>query len=149
MPSGERFQKAIDLLREAYRRQMSGDLDGAVEYYQRSIAIHPTAEAHTFLGWTYSFQGNLDAAIAECTEAGRGSRGGVPSRDLAPLALHDGALLGVHLLPDAGALAEVPYAVAPALREELLVSLGGNVLIRALIRDLDAEKLLDEIDVVH
>src|SRR5881628_1556097 len=69
MPSGERFEKAIDFLREAYRRQMSGDLDGAVEYYQRSIALHPTAEAHTFLGWTYSFQGNLDAAIAECKEA--------------------------------------------------------------------------------
>src|SRR3989442_3923646 len=69
MPSGERFQKAVDLLREAYRRQMSGDLDGAVDYYQQSIALHPTAEAHTFLGWTYSFQGNLDAAISECKEA--------------------------------------------------------------------------------
>src|SRR5213594_2817014 len=69
MPSGERFQKAVDLLRQAYRRQMSGDLDGAVDYYHRSIALHPTAEAHTFLGWTYSFQGNLDAAITECTEA--------------------------------------------------------------------------------
>src|SRR5213594_2171189 len=69
MPSGERFQKAVDLLRQAYRRQMSGNLDGAVDYYQQLIAIHPTAEAHTFLGWTYSFQGNLDAAIAECKEA--------------------------------------------------------------------------------
>src|SRR3989442_14021099 len=69
MPSGERFQKAVDLLREAYRRQMSGDLDGAVDYYQQSIALHPTAEAHTFLGWTYSFQGKLDAAISECKEA--------------------------------------------------------------------------------
>src|SRR5215471_20097632 len=69
MPSGERFQKAVDLLREAYRRQMSGDLDGAVDYYRQSIALHPTAEAHTFLGWTYSFQGNLDAAISECKEA--------------------------------------------------------------------------------
>src|SRR2546426_4731316 len=69
MPSGERFQQAVDLLREAYRRQMSGDLDGAVACYQRSIALHPTAEAHTFLGWTYSFQGKLDAAIAACKEA--------------------------------------------------------------------------------
>src|SRR5207244_11652039 len=69
MPSGERFQKAVDLLREAYRRQMSGDLDGAVDYYHRSIALHPTAEAHTFLGWTYSFPWNLEAAIAECQEA--------------------------------------------------------------------------------
>jgi hypothetical protein len=33
---------------------------------QQSIACQPTAEAHTFLGWTYSFMGRLDDAIAEC-----------------------------------------------------------------------------------
>ena len=69
MTQEERFQKALDLFREAYRRQMEGDLEGAIEHYQRSIALHPTAEAHTFLGWTYSFQGRLDDAIAECKEA--------------------------------------------------------------------------------
>jgi tetratricopeptide (TPR) repeat protein len=31
--------------------------------------LHPTAEAHTFLGWTYHFQGRLDDAIAECKRA--------------------------------------------------------------------------------
>ena len=56
-------QRAIELWREAYRRQMSGDLDGAIEIYRRSIATCPTAEAHTFLGWTYSFQGRLDEAV--------------------------------------------------------------------------------------
>jgi Tfp pilus assembly protein PilF len=65
----ERFQKAIELLQEAYRRQMAGDLEAAIDGYRRSIALHPTAEAHTFLGWTYSFQGRLDEAIAECKEA--------------------------------------------------------------------------------
>lgn len=29
----------------------------------------PTAEAHTFLGWTYSFTGDLDKAIEECKNA--------------------------------------------------------------------------------
>jgi Tfp pilus assembly protein PilF len=29
----------------------------------------PPAEAHTFLGWTYSFQGRVDEAIAECHQA--------------------------------------------------------------------------------
>jgi len=48
---------------------MSGDFEAAVELYQRSIEAFPTAEAHTFLGWTYSFQGDLDAAIAECKKA--------------------------------------------------------------------------------
>jgi tetratricopeptide (TPR) repeat protein len=69
MTQEERFQKALELFREAYRRQMEGDLDGAIDHYQRSIALHPTAEAHTFLGWTYSFQGKLDEAIEQCKEA--------------------------------------------------------------------------------
>jgi Tfp pilus assembly protein PilF len=41
----------------------------AIDPYQRSIAACPTAEAHTFLGWTYSFQGRLEEAIAECQNA--------------------------------------------------------------------------------
>jgi Tfp pilus assembly protein PilF len=68
---GERddLDRAIELWREAYRRQMDGDLEGAVELYRRSLAVRPTAEAHTFLGWTYSFQGRLDEATAECLRA--------------------------------------------------------------------------------
>jgi len=61
--------RAIEIWRQAYRRQMEGDLDGAIGLYQRSLAVHPTAEAHTFLGWTYSFQGRLDEATAECLKA--------------------------------------------------------------------------------
>src|SRR6266699_3556743 len=63
MTQEERFQKAVELLQEAYRLQMEGELDAAIERYQQSIALHPTAEAHTFLGWTYSFQGRLEDAI--------------------------------------------------------------------------------------
>ena len=69
MTPPERLQKAVELLQEAYNRQMAGDLDGAIAGYQRSIALHPTAEAHTFLGWTYSFQGRIDDAIDECKKA--------------------------------------------------------------------------------
>lgn len=61
--------RAVALWREAYRKQMEGDLDGAVSLYRESIAVRPTAEAHTFLGWTYSFQGRLDEATAECLKA--------------------------------------------------------------------------------
>src|SRR5207253_3118147 len=60
---------AIELWREAYRQQIAGDLEGAIETYRRSIAMCPTAEAHTFLGWTYSFQGRLEEATAECLRA--------------------------------------------------------------------------------
>ncbi|HYR95275.1 MAG TPA: tetratricopeptide repeat protein [Candidatus Binatus sp.] len=69
MTDEERYRKAVELLQEAYQHQMGGDLEGAIARYQQSIAIHPTAEAHTFLGWTYSFQGRLDDAIAACKEA--------------------------------------------------------------------------------
>jgi len=69
MTREERFQKALTLLQEAYRLQMGGDLDAAIDHYRRSITLHPTAEAHTFLGWTYSFQGRLEDAIAQCKEA--------------------------------------------------------------------------------
>ena len=67
--SAEEFQSAWELLKEAYQYQMGGDYDMAVELYKRSLDLHPTAEAYTFLGWTYRFQGKLDAAIAECKKA--------------------------------------------------------------------------------
>jgi Tfp pilus assembly protein PilF len=61
--------QAMELWQEAYRRQMQGDLEAAIELYRRSIAAHPTAEAHTFLGWTLSFQGRLEEATRECLKA--------------------------------------------------------------------------------
>src|SRR5262249_40599936 len=54
---------------EAYEAQMRGDLDAAIAGYQKSIECVPTAEAHTFLGWTYSFKGDYAAAIRECQTA--------------------------------------------------------------------------------
>ena len=41
----------------------------AVELYRRSLEVHPTAEAHTYLGWAYHFQGKIEQAIAECKKA--------------------------------------------------------------------------------
>jgi Tfp pilus assembly protein PilF len=69
MTRAERLKKAVASLEEAYRLQMEGELEAAIERYRESIALHPTAEAHTFLGWTYSFQGRMEEAIAECKEA--------------------------------------------------------------------------------
>ncbi|HXH86357.1 MAG TPA: hypothetical protein VNI35_05995, partial [Nitrospira sp.] len=59
-------REAWQLFQQAYERQMKGELEEAVSLYRRSLATHPTAEAHTFLGWTYSFMGRLDDAIEEC-----------------------------------------------------------------------------------
>src|SRR5438445_12715504 len=60
---------AVHLLKEAYKHQMNGDLEKAVEIYKKSIEAHPTAEAYTFLGWTYSFMGRIEDAIEECHKA--------------------------------------------------------------------------------
>src|ERR1700722_14432949 len=65
MPT-ERESQAWQHLQEAYQAQMEGDYDRAVELYRRSLDLYPTAEAHTFLGWTFRFQGRIDEAIAEC-----------------------------------------------------------------------------------
>jgi tetratricopeptide (TPR) repeat protein len=62
-------RRATELWQEGCRLQMAGRLDEAIAAYRRSIEIHPTAEAHTYLGWTYSFQGRLDEAMAECHRA--------------------------------------------------------------------------------
>jgi tetratricopeptide (TPR) repeat protein len=62
----EEAEEALRHFELAYQAQMAGRLDDAIESYRRSIALHPTAEAHTFLGWTYSFQKRWDEAIAEC-----------------------------------------------------------------------------------
>jgi Tfp pilus assembly protein PilF len=61
--------RAWEVLQDAYQAQMEGDYDRAVELYQSSLELHPTAEAHTFLGWTYHFQGKLDEAILQCKRA--------------------------------------------------------------------------------
>ncbi len=62
-------EQALNLFKQAYEHQMRGELDKAIELYARSIEIFPTAESHTFLGWTYSFQGRWDDAIQECLQA--------------------------------------------------------------------------------
>jgi tetratricopeptide (TPR) repeat protein len=67
--SRETLTRAWEVLQDAYQAQMEGDYDRAVELYQSSLELFPTAEAHTFLGWTYHFQGKLNEAIAECKRA--------------------------------------------------------------------------------
>jgi tetratricopeptide (TPR) repeat protein len=67
--SQETLTRAWEILQDAYQAQMEGDYERAVELYQSSLELHPTAEAYTFLGWTYHFQGRIEEAIAECKRA--------------------------------------------------------------------------------
>jgi len=48
---------------------MEGEFSRAAELYKSSLELCPTAEAYTFLGWTYHFQGKVEAAIVECKHA--------------------------------------------------------------------------------
>jgi len=69
MDEKSRREAAESLFRQAYEHQMKGELEEAIQLYKRSLEAYPTAEAHTFLGWTYSFQDRHDDAIAECHRA--------------------------------------------------------------------------------
>ena len=64
-----RQELAMDLFQQAYVLQMQGDFETAADLYRKSIELFPTAEAYTFLGWTYSFQGRLEDAIEQCKNA--------------------------------------------------------------------------------
>ena len=63
------LEKAVALWRQAYALHLMGAYEDAVDLYERSIEIQPTAEAHTFLGWSFSHIGRTEAAIAECKKA--------------------------------------------------------------------------------
>jgi len=65
----EKLAEAMRWFRTAYEHQMRGELNEAVRLYTRSIETYPTAEGYTFRGWTYSFQGKIEDAIAECMKA--------------------------------------------------------------------------------
>ncbi|MFO7634519.1 MAG: tetratricopeptide repeat protein [Caldilinea sp.] len=62
----EVWQQAVESFQRAYRMQVQGDLAGAIREYKASIRLYPTAEAYTFLGWTYAHLNLYDEAVAAC-----------------------------------------------------------------------------------
>ena len=69
MADSELKQRAGEYFRRAYEHHEKGEYEDAVELYSQSIEAFPTAEAYTFRGWAYSFQGNYVQAIADCKKA--------------------------------------------------------------------------------
>ncbi len=61
--------RAEELWHEGYNQQMNGELADAIALYHESIDTYATAEAHTFLGWCYSFLQRYEDAIVECLKA--------------------------------------------------------------------------------
>ena len=61
--------QALALWMDGQKHHLGGDLERAIELYTKSLGLYPTAEAYTFRGWAYSFQGRVDEAIDECKKA--------------------------------------------------------------------------------
>ena len=61
--------EAVVLWQQGYLWHINGRFELAIKFFRKSIEIHPTAEAHTFLGWSLSYLGQLEEAIDECKTA--------------------------------------------------------------------------------
>jgi len=66
MGAGNDQDRALDLVQRAISLQMAGDLEESIRLYKESISLCPTADAYTYLGWAYSYQGKIEEAIAQC-----------------------------------------------------------------------------------
>ena len=59
-------ERARQLWELGTQRLSQGQAEEAVELFERSIAVKPTAEGHTFRGWALSHLGRLEEAIDDC-----------------------------------------------------------------------------------
>jgi tetratricopeptide (TPR) repeat protein len=63
------LRAAYLLWQEGYQLHLAGAYEEAIKRFEESIELHPTPEAHTFLGWSMSYLGRLEEAIEECQKA--------------------------------------------------------------------------------
>ena len=61
--------RAFVLWEQGYRLHVMGRYEAAVDRFRASIAVLPTAEGHTYLGWSLSMLGGIEEAVAECKKA--------------------------------------------------------------------------------
>ena len=61
--------RAYVLWQQGYVLHVGGRYHAAVDKFRESIEILPTAEGHTFLGWSLSMLGHTEEALAECKKA--------------------------------------------------------------------------------
>ena len=61
--------RAYALWEQGYVLHLGGRYREAVDSFRESIKVLPTAEGHTFLGWSLSMLGRLEEAVAECHKA--------------------------------------------------------------------------------
>lgn len=66
---GTPAERAELLWQQGYAFHILGAYEYAIVLFERSIETQPTAEGHTFLGWSLSHVGQIEEAIAECKKA--------------------------------------------------------------------------------
>ncbi len=62
-------QTAEELYNTGYLMTLLGRYEEAIRHFEQSLEIQPTAEAYTYLGWTYSHLSNYTRAIEEAKKA--------------------------------------------------------------------------------
>ncbi len=60
---------ALKLCDLGVEQLMNGQIDQAMDTFNESLRIHPTADGFTYRGWARSYLGNFDAAIGDCRRA--------------------------------------------------------------------------------
>ncbi|MGH7771414.1 MAG: tetratricopeptide repeat protein [Candidatus Binatia bacterium] len=67
--SKEKSQRAEQLYNTGYLLTLMGRYEEAIQLFEKSLEIQPTAEAYTYKGWTYSHMGDHKLAIEEAEKA--------------------------------------------------------------------------------
>ncbi len=65
----EEIPSVEQLNNKGYLMSLLGHHEQAIRLFQESLEIQPTAEAYTYLGWTYGHMGNYQSAIDEAEKA--------------------------------------------------------------------------------
>ena len=66
---GQRRRTVEQLYNMGYLMGLLGRYDEAIRLFTQSLEMEPTAEAYTYLGWTYSHMGEYRRAIEEAEKA--------------------------------------------------------------------------------
>ena len=62
-------QRARELWETGLQHLMEGDVFSAVDHFNLSLKVRPTAEGYTYRGWAISFLGQWEEAITDCKRA--------------------------------------------------------------------------------
>ncbi len=65
----KRLEEALLLVEQGNLFVAQNKLNEAKECYQKSVEIYPTADAYTYLGWMYTYDGLYTEAIDLCFKA--------------------------------------------------------------------------------